>query len=146
MIRALLRVAIAALTPTLPLLSPTLSVDRAMSAAIVRPADAIAIDIRPAVLVRLERSIARHENCVQWNNPGCLAYAGQANALRLANGYAEFLTERDGRVALENDLRAKLGRCMNVGEIAQAWNRAKYLPALLRETGLRQEDGWCSQK
>lgn len=68
------------------------------------------IDYRPAILARLERVITRHENCVKWNNPGCLIFVGQAGARPLANGYARFATAAAGEVALERDLRAKLGR------------------------------------
>jgi hypothetical protein len=134
MIRVVIRLAIALLIPTSPLLSPA------------RPAIMpVAIDIRPAILARLERSIARHENCVSWNNPGCLAFAGQRNAQRLANGYARFRTLADGRLAEKNDLKAKLERCMTVEQIARAWNGGTYLDALLKETQLRKEDGWCSK-
>jgi hypothetical protein len=100
------------------------------------------IDERPKIMVRLVRSIARHENCAAWRNPGCLAFADQPGATRLPNGYAQFRTREDGRVALERDLRAKLGRGLTVAQISIAWNGGLYLDALLKESGLQREARW----
>jgi hypothetical protein len=94
------------------------------------------------MLERLERSIMRHENCQRWNNPGCLVYARQPGAVRVASGYARFQTQTEGRVALKRDLRGKLRRGMTVEQIMRAWNGGVYLDDLLRETGLQRGDRW----
>lgn len=100
------------------------------------------IDVRPAILSRLERAIARHENCRRWNNPGCLVFRGQPGASRHASGYAIFRTQTEGRLALHRDLQAKLARGMTVEAILVAWNGGVYLERLLQETGLERGDHW----
>lgn len=94
------------------------------------------------ILPRLMQAISRHENCRQWRNPGCLAYARQKGAYRTASGYASFRTWEDGRLALERDLILKLRSGMTVRQVMLAWNGGKYLAALLKETGLRAGDRW----
>jgi hypothetical protein len=94
------------------------------------------------LLARLETGIARHENCLSLKNPGCLIYRRQPGASRAASGYARFRTQTEGRLALNRDLRKKLGRGMTVEQILAAWNGGVYLDQLLRETGLRRGDRW----
>ena len=113
--------------------------ERAPVVYVIKP---VMIDYRPAILAGLERAITRHEHCVKWNNPGCLAFAGQAGGERLANGYARFRTEAEGRVALERDLTLKLGRGMTVAQVMVAWNGGGYLADVLAETGFSAETRW----
>lgn len=95
-----------------------------------------------ALAERLERAIARHENCVALHNPGCLVFRGQPGAQRAASGYARFRTQTEGRLALHRDIRKKLQRGMTVEQVLQAWNGGAYLDELLRETGLARGDRW----
>lgn len=99
--------------------------------------------LAPDVLAeKLERAIARHENCAALHNPGCLVFRGQLGAKRAASGYARFRTQAEGRLALHRDIRTKLRRGMTVEQILKAWNGGVYLDELLRETGLARGDCW----
>jgi hypothetical protein len=102
----------------------------------------VEIDFGPAILGRLERAIARHENCRKLHNPGCLVFRRQPGASRDASGYARFRTQAEGRLALHRDLLAKLKRGMTVEEILTAWNGGTYLDQVLRETSLARGDHW----
>jgi hypothetical protein len=89
---------------------------------------------------RLTDGIARHENCARWNNAGCLVFAGQLGAKQSGtHAYAVFRTETEGRLALKRDIRAKMKHLrMSVRQVVHCFNET-YLPALLKETGLKGE-------
>jgi hypothetical protein len=70
---------------------------------------------------KLSSLISKYENCVKWNNPGCLIYKRQPGSKGNKRGFAEFDTLQEGKQALENDIRAKLARGMSVGEILEVW-------------------------
>ncbi len=82
----------------------------------------IGIDSRPMILNRLVQGISHHENCIRWNNPGCLSFARQRGASRTTEGYAAFKTMEHGKRALQRDVEAKLSRGLNVRGVVPQFN------------------------
>ena len=95
-----------------------------MKTLIVKLIFALGVAVTPliglSVSDRLQSAISRAEACHKWNNPGCLMYAGQANATRGPGGYAVFKTPSSGRKSLRWQIRRHRG--MTVAGFLRRYN------------------------
>ena len=89
---------------------------------------------------RLIHGISKVENCVRWNNPGCLKYAGQLGAKKGPRGYAVFVDPYFGHLALRRQVLRYKGR--RAGTFLINYNRGVpgYVEKVLAASGLKYAD------
>lgn len=89
---------------------------------------------------KLFQALSRAENCVVWQNPGCLKFARQPGARLGPKGYAIFDTLDQGKDALRKRISSRTG--MTVGEFLKGYNPGQptYAERVLSLTDLKLED------
>lgn len=92
------------------------------------------------VVDRLISGLSKVENCVRWNNPGCLKYAGQFGARKGPRGYAVFRHPAYGYRALRRQILRRKGK--KVGPFLNDYNRGVpgYVEKVLAASGLKYGD------